>query len=143
MMSAAPSSCFLPATYSIQIYFRPFAGGWIRGRFWCGRGLLFGLFLGWGFFLRFGCRLLFRFRLRLCFRLRCGGFQVGCWRSACGGEQEQWDDAGGCDGSGLGHGRLPSLVLFSSLVGAWFWVRFSKKILLVLCNLLVYNLHLI
>ena len=63
----------------------------------------------------------------LCFRLRCGGFRVGCWRSACGGEQEQWDDAGGCDGSGLGHGRLPSLVLFSSLVGAWFWVRFSKK----------------
>lgn len=80
-----------------------------------------------GFFLRFGCRLLFRFRLCLCFRLRCGGFRVGCWRSACGGEQEQWDDTGGCGGSGLGHGWLPSLVLFSSLVGAWFWVRFSKK----------------
>lgn len=93
-------------------------------------------------FLGSGAGFFFRFRLRLCFRLRCGGFRVGCWRSACGGEQEQWDDAGGCDGSGLGHGRLPSLVLFSSLVGAWFWVRFSKKILPILCNLLVYNLHL-
>ena len=30
---------------------------------------------------------------------------------------------------------------FSGLVGAWFWVRFSKKILPILCNLLGQQLY--